>query len=420
MRKTNEFNGFRYTTAIRKLRKLKKRIKKVPGGTSAGKTFGILPILIDKACQTELLEISVVSESVPHLRKGAMKDFLKIMKATGRYIDQNWHRTHLTYTFTNGSYIEFFSADQEDKVRGPRRNILYINECNNLPWETYHQLAIRTDREIWLDYNPTNEFWIHTELGQDEDSEELVLTYKDNEGLADSIIKEIEKALKKAFINPDLPIETLFQESNIKSSYWSNWWRVYGLGLVGSLEGVIFSNWKQIKVIPNDAKLLGYGMDFGYSNDPTTLIAIYEWNGKIILDELIYSTGLLNSDIVDLMRKKNIDPRDEIFADSAEPKSIEEIRRSGFNIKPTVKGKDSINFGIDILQEREILITQRSVNTIKEFRSYVWDEDKTGKRINKPIDDWNHAIDGTRYFAMMRLKKRSKSFIVSGGKLIEC
>lgn len=420
MRKTNEFNGFRYTTAIKKLRRLKKRIKKVPGGTSAGKTFGILPILIDKASREELSEISVVSESIPHLRKGAMKDFLKIMKATGRYIDQNWHRTHLTYTFTNGSYIEFFSADQEDKVRGPRRNILYINECNNLPFETYHQLAIRTDREIWLDYNPTNEFWIHTELNQDQDSEELILTYKDNEGLADSIIKEIEKALKKAFIDPDLPIETLFQESNIKSSYWSNWWRVYGLGLVGSLEGVIFSNWKQIKSIPKDAKLLGYGMDFGYSNDPTTLISVHEWNGKIVLDEIIYSTGLLNSDIVDLMKKHGIDSRAEIFADSAEPKSIEEIRRSGFNIKPTVKGKDSINFGIDILQERELLVTQRSINTIKEFRSYIWDNDKTGKRINKPIDDWNHSIDAIRYFAMMRLKKRAKSFIVSNGKLIEC
>ncbi len=164
----------------------------MPGGTSAGKTFGILPILIDRAIKTPLLEISVVSESIPHLRKGALKDFLKIMKATGRYVDKNFNRTMLTYTFTNGSYIEFFSADQEDKVRGPRRNVLYINECNNITFETYHQLQIRTSHEIWLDFNPANEFWAYTELQDDEDVEWLTLTYKDNEALPLSIVKEIE------------------------------------------------------------------------------------------------------------------------------------------------------------------------------------------------------------------------------------
>jgi phage terminase large subunit len=406
---------FKRTPAISKLLKLTKRIKKVPGGTSAGKTFGIIPILIDRATRSPLLEISIVSESLPHLRKGAMKDFLKIMKATGRYNDERWSRTLLTYTFGNGSYIEFFSADQDDKVRGPRRNILYINECNNISFETYHQLAIRTDMEVWLDYNPTHEFWIHTELKDDPDSEELILTYKDNTALAESIVREIEKALHKGFYKTDEP--DLFKDSNIKNQYWSNWWRVYGLGLVGSLEGVIFSNWSQIGKVPEDAQLLGYGMDFGFSNDPTALTAVYRWNNQIVLDELIYKTGMLNSDIIREMNSLGIDQRALIYADSAEPKTIEEIRRSGFNIHPTVKGADSINFGISILQEQSILVTSNSINLIKELRNYIWDKDKNGAKLNKPIDAYNHAIDSIRYFAMMALKKKASGFVISRGKV---
>ena len=362
------------------------------------------------------MEISVVSESLPHLRKGAMKDFLKIMKSTGRYVDERWSRTLLTYTFANGSYIEFFSADQEDKVRGPRRNILYINECNNVSFETYHQLAIRTDVEVWLDYNPTHEFWIHTELKDDLDSEELILTYKDNTALADSIVREIEKAIDKGFYNPKA--KNLFDEANIKNQYWSNWWRVYGLGLVGSLEGVIFSNWNQIGKVPSEAQLLGYGLDFGFSNDPTALIAVYRYDNQIVLDELIYSTGMLNSDIIAKMKAIGIDGRALIYADSAEPKTIEEIKRSGFNIHPTVKGADSINFGIGILQEQKILITSDSVNLIKEFRNYTWDKDKNGEKLNKPIDNWNHGIDAVRYFAMMALKKKASGFVISRGRVM--
>ena len=261
-------DGFVYTTAIKRLRKLRKRTRVVPGGTSAGKTFGIIPILIDKAIKTKLLEISIVSETMPHLKKGAIKDFKKIMMVTGRWNPKNWHDSDKKYTFPNGSYIEFFSADDEGRVRGPRRNILYINECNNLKFETYYQLNIRTDQEVWLDYNPTSEFWVDTEVLTDkEDTELLRLTYKDNEALSPAIIKELEKNRIKA--------ET--------SKYWENWCRVYLDGEIGSLEGVIFSNWKQIDSIPKLARLVGYGMDFGYSNDPTTLTACYLFNGQYIL-----------------------------------------------------------------------------------------------------------------------------------------
>ena len=366
------------------------------GGGLIGKTYGIIPILIDKAARTPGLEISIVSESVPHLRKGALKDFLKIMRSTGRYIDANWNRTLLTYAFANGSYIEFFSADQEDKVRGPRRNILYINECNNINFETYHQLAIRTSHEVWLDFNPSNEFWAYTELQDDDDAEWLTLTYKDNEALSDSIVREIEKALYKAFINPFLPIEMLFRDDNIKSAYWANWWKVYGLGMQGALEGVIFSNWSQIPEVPSEARLVGMGLDFGYTNDPTAIVAVYEWNGMRILDEVLYQTGLVNAEIAE-----HIPAGVTVYADSAEPKSIEEIRRLKKRILPVKKGTDSINFGIQVMQGQAYRVTARSTNLIKELRSYCWDKDKTGKTINKPIDDFNHCIDAIRYHEMM-------------------
>ena len=384
--------AFTYTTAIKKLRALSKRKRIVQGGTSAGKTFGIIPILIDKAAKTPRLEISVVSETIPHLRRGAIKDFLKIMEWTGRFIDSNWNRTLLTYKFTNGSYIEFFSAEQESKLRGARRNILYINEANNISFESYHQLAIRTSDEIWIDYNPTSEFWAHTELMRDEDSEYIVLTYKDNEALSESIIKEIESAQTKA----------------TTSSYWSNWWKVYGLGEVGSLQGVVFDDWRQIDTIPSDAKLLGYGMDFGYTNDPTTLVAIYMMDNELYIDELLYQTNLNNNEIGNRLKTFNIQRPYEIVCDSAEPKSINELRLQGFNTQPAQKGPDSIKMGIDILKRYHLNVTKNSTNLIKELRAYQWETDKDGKLTGKPVDHSNHAIDGMRYFALNKLNNRPR------------
>jgi phage terminase large subunit len=381
--------AFVYTTAIRKLRKLNKRIKIIPGGTSAGKTYGILPILIDKAIKTPGLEISVVAESIPNLRRGALKDFTKIMQQTNRWIDDNYSRTLLTYKFANGSYIEFFGADQEAKVRGARRNILYINECNNVNFEIYQQLAIRTSDEVWLDFNPTHEFWAHTELNDDPDSDTLKLTYKDNEALGESIIKEIEKGREKAK----------------KSAYWSNWWQVYGLGNLGSLEGVIFDNWKLIDTIPEEARLIGVGVDFGYTNDPTAIIEVYKYNDKRILNERCYRTGLLNNEIA-----RMLNDNETVYADSAEPKSIEEIRRHGINIKGATKGRDSINFGISIMQGENYLVTKHSTNLIKELRYYCWDKDRNGLKINKPIDNFNHAIDAIRYHEMMDIGINERVF----------
>lgn len=386
---------FQKTTAQNKIVKLRKRVRIVQGGTSSSKTFSIIPFLINYALQTPRSEISIVSESIPHLKRGALRDFIKIMVWTENYQDSNLNKSELRYTFDNGSYIEFFSADQPDKLRGARRDVLFINECNNVSFEAYQQLAIRTKKFIYLDYNPTSEFWVHTELMNDKDSDFVILTYKDNEALDPAIVKEIEKAREKAKT----------------SSYWENWWKVYGLGLVGSLEGVIFNNWKQIDKVPKEAQLLGYGMDFGFSNDPTALVAVYRFNQSVIVDELIYQKAMLNSDIIAKMNQLGIDRTALIYADSAEPKTIEEIRRAGFTCLPTVKGADSINFGISLLQEQNLLVTSRSINLIKELRNYTWDKDKTGAKLNKPIDDFNHAIDALRYFAMMKFKKQ-KEFVI--------
>lgn len=376
MQVVKEHNGFVYTTAIEKLRKMSKRIRVIPGGTSAGKTFGILPILIDTAIRNSRFEISVVSESIPHLRRGALKDFEKIMRATGRWVEDRFNRTLLKYNFSNGSYIEFFSADQSDKLRGARRNILYINECNNVTFDAYLQLSIRTSHQIWLDFNPSNQFWAHEELQHDEDAEWLTLTYKDNEALSESIVKEIEKARDKA----------------VTSSYWANWWKVYGLGELGTLEGVIFNNWKIIDNVPPEARYKSTGVDFGFTNDPTTAIDKYEWNGLPIYDEVLYQKGMLNSDIARVLKEGN---KRFVIADSAEPKSIKELQNYGLTIKGAEKGKDSINFGIQTIQSYEVFyVTARSVNLIAELRKYAWDKDKTGKTLNVPIDMYNHCFTG--------------------------
>jgi phage terminase large subunit len=373
------------TTAQTKIARLNKRVRVVQGGTSSSKTYSILPLLIDYAVKHPLAEISIVSESIPHLRRGAMKDFIKIMIETGNFIDDHFNKTNLKYVFANGAYIEFFSADQPDRLRGARRDILFVNECNNIAFESYHQLAIRTKKFIYLDYNPTSEFWVHSELLPDAETDFVILTYKDNEALDSAIVKEIEKAREKAKT----------------SSYWENWWKVYGLGQTGLVQGIIFPDWKVIDILPAEARLLGVGIDFGFTNDPTTAIALYKYNDEYILDELIYSTGLLNRDIYNRLK----DIRCMIVADSAEPKSIQELQTYGLNIIGAVKGADSINHGIQLLQGEVIKMTARSTNLIKEARNYSWDKDKFGNSVSKPIDTYNHCIDATRYVASSIIKK---------------
>ena len=381
---------FTKTTALKKLRSLNQRTRIIRGGSSAGKTIAVLLILIDYACRNSHKEISVVAESIPHLRRGALKDFLNIMKALNRYDERKFNRSILKYEFSNYSYIEFFSTDQPDKLRGARRTDLFINECNNISFEAYQQLAVRTSGNIWLDYNPTNLFWVDKELIGQEDTDFVTLTYKDNNSLPESIVKEIEKARVKAKT----------------STYWANWWKVYGLGEIGSLEGACIPDWKSIDKIPDDARLLCAGLDFGYSVGPTTYIRLYKWNNAYIFDELLYRKGMLNRDISNFLTDSRV--LEHIYADSAEPKSIQELRNYGHKIFPVTKGRDSIVYGINLINQNEVYVTSRSKNLIRELQGYVWDKDKEGNNIQKPTGLHPDCIDAARYSLMMALQNPNK------------
>lgn len=363
---------YQATTATHKVLGLTKRIRGVSGGTSASKTISILLWLIDYAQSNPNKLISVVSETMPHLRKGAMRDFLLIMQEHNYFKDARWNKTDSIYTFETGSIIEFFSADQPQRVRGPRRHVLFINEANNVNYEIYTQLEIRTREVIWLDWNPVAEFWFYTDVKGAKDVDFLTLTYRDNEALEKSIIDSIES-----------------RRNN------KNWWLVYGEGQLGEAEGRIYTNWKESDTVPVEAKLLRYGLDFGYSNDPTAIIAVYKWNESHIYDEVIYQKRLSNKDIADIILSQQ--DKALTIADSSEPKSIDEIASYGVNIIGAKKGKDSIKQGIQFVQSQNVFVTKRSTNIWKEYRNYLWITDKEGKIINEPQDFLNHTLDAIRY-----------------------
>ncbi|MCX7589706.1 MAG: phage terminase large subunit [Patescibacteria group bacterium] len=368
------------TTAIKKILKTSKRLRIIQGSTGAGKTIAILLYLIDMAQTDKFPTItSIVSESLPHLKRGAMRDFITILTYQGYFKESNFNRTDFIYTFENGSKIEFFGANQEEKVKGLRRHRLFINECNNISYDVFNQLEIRTSDFIFLDYNPDKEFWIFTEIlnkRPKDDYDYLILTYKDNEALPIDIVKAIEA-----------------RKDN------KNWFRVYGQGLLAELEGKIYNNWEIIPSIPDDAKLLGYGLDFGFVNDPTAMVAIYYIDNSYIFDEIIYKTGLKNSDLINII--KSLPEKAAVYADSAEPKTIKELRDAGLNVIPAKKTKDSVKWGIQYIQGLNCKITESSINLIKEYRNYFWLPDKSKNKItenSKPDHKYSHLMDAIRYF----------------------
>lgn len=361
------------TTACRKILALKKRLKVVQGGSSAGKTLATLLIFIDKAQSRSGYLSSVVSETVPHLKRGAIRDFLNIIEGHGYYDEKRWNKTDFIYTFETGSKIEFFSAESSEKVRGPRRNgDLFMNECNNMSYETYRQLAIRTEGDIYLDYNPVAEFWVNEEIiDKKKDHDFIILTYRDNEGLPQVIVDEIESGKDD-----------------------KNFWDVYGLGITGSVAGQIYKDWAIIDSIPHEARLIAYGLDFGYKNDPTAICAIYYLNGGYIVDEITYQKGLLNNQIADIIKSL---PTAPVIADSAEPKSIDELRLYGITVLSANKGKGSVSQGIQFVQSQRMSITKNSTWFIKSYRNYLNIIDGDGKITNKPSHKWSDGMDSVRY-----------------------
>lgn len=363
--------AFKVTRAVSKIMEMRRRTKIVQGGSSAGKTIAILLILIDRAQSEKNKVFSVVSETMPHLKRGAIRDFLAIMESHRYFKEANWNRTDFIYTFETGTRIEFFSADSSDKVRGPRRDDLFINEANNVSYETFTQLAIRTKGSIYIDFNPVSEFWVHTEVIPKSEHDFIILTYQDNDALPEEIVKEIES-----------------RRDN------KHFWRVYGEGLIGEAEGRIYREWQEIDEIPHAARLERYGLDFGYSVDPTAIVAVYKYNGAYILDETCYQKGLSNKQIADTLLNQQ---QELVIADSAEPKSIDEIKGYGVHILAAEKGKDSVNNGIQLVQGQRISVTKRSTNLLKEYRNYMWLRDKNGAWVQEPIPIWNHAMDAVRY-----------------------
>lgn len=353
-----------------------KRIQIHQGGTRSGKTYSLLLVLIELCYQNKNAgaTITICRKTFPALRASVMRDFFEILNREDAYSEELHNKSEATYILF-GNLVEFISVDQPQKVRGRKRDVLFINEANELTLEDWRQLLIRTTGNILLDYNPSEEFhWIYNDVIPRDDAAFFQTTYKDNPHLDPALIAEIER-LKDAD---------------------SNFWRVYGLGERGQSRSTIFNHYIQIEEIGAEWRLLAYGLDFGYTNDPTACVAVYTNGAGFLFDEVMYQTGLSNRQIAQLL---NVG-KSQVVADSAEPKSIDELHGYGLNVHPAKKGPDSVRAGIQFLHSRPMSVTSRSVNLIKELRNYKWKEDKNGRVLNEPVDAFNHAIDAARYAAM--------------------
>jgi len=357
------------------LERSKARIIIEQGGTRSGKTYNILIwLIVAYALRNTGKTITLCRKTYPSLRASAMRDFIEILMNLGLY-DENYHNKSNSEIMLNGNLVEFIGMDQPQKIRGRKRDVLFANEANELSIEDWRQLSLRTTERIIIDYNPSDEFhWIYDEVIPREDAEFYQTTYLDNPFLEASVIAEIER------------LKTIDE----------NYWRVYGLGERGAAKSLVFS-YSECQQVPTSAELVGYGLDFGYSADPTALIAVYKQGDDLYADELIYRVGMTNTDIANTIKSLELSKYEPIWGDSAEPKTIDELRRRGLNVKPTAKGRDSINIGIDMIRRYRLYVTSRSTNLIKELRNYKYHEDKQGRVTNKPIDAFNHACDAIRF-----------------------
>lgn len=382
---------FQRTTAINKLLAMKARKRVVQGGTSAGKTYGIIPVAaIDYATKNPRHLITVVAESIPAVRNGAVKIFQDTMFDTNRWIDDHWRSNPMEYKFSNGAIVQFTAFDSVGKAKAAgKRDVLFLNEANHIDYEIADALITRSNT-IWIDYNPDRQFWVHDEILTEADSEFLLLTYKDNEAIPPEILSELNIKLGKAYHNP---LGDKTDPKNIKNEYWHNWCRVYIDGEVGTLQGAIFQNWDIGEF--DDSLPHVYGLDFGFSNDPDSLIkiAVDKKRRLIYLQECMYKTGNSTEQLSESLRLRVNPINSIIVADSADPRTINDLRQRNFNVIPAQKGKDSVRNGIKRMQDYQIIVTADSLNLIKELRNYIWHD----KKSETPIDAYNHQIDPARY-----------------------
>jgi phage terminase large subunit len=365
-----------------------KRIIALQGGTRSGKTYSALQWLIRLCLKHQGMTISIVRKTLPALKSSAMRDFIEILNSIGYYNEADHNKSENTYQL-NKNLIEFFSVDDASKIRGRKRDILFCNEANELELEDWRQLLLRTTGKVIIDYNPSDfEHWIYDQVLTRDDCGLIITTYKDNPHLPDALKKEIE-SLEQA--DPE-------------------YWKIFGLGERGQLMGLVFNNWTNQLTVPDNANFVGYGLDWGFSADPTALVSVWKYEQELYIREELYERGLTNQDIAERLKDMGI-ARKEIYADSAEPKSIEEVYRLGFNIKPTQKGKDSIINSIDILRRYRLNLIGNNLQ--KEFRTYKWKTDKVGKIVNEPVDFNNHLIDATRYLALMKLQEHRRGQYVT-------
>jgi phage terminase large subunit len=354
------------------------------GGTSSGKTFAIEQALFCLACENPKQVITIVGQDIPNLKAGALRDALNIYSSSPvlQAKIKSYNKSDRIFEFFNSSIIEFKSYDNGQDAKSGKRDYLFINEANGLTWDVYTELALRTKKRIFIDYNPNTGFWVHEHLIGKPGVQLIVSDHRHNPFLGQEVRDKIE-ALKTV----DIEL-----------------WKVYARGLTGKITGLIFDNWYICESIPADARLIALGLDFGFTNDETGCIEVYQQNGELWVNELLYKTGLTNTDISSKLKEAGVGFNCEIIADSAEPKSIEELKRLGWRVTAAKKGADSVKNSIDILKRYKINITRNSTNLRNELNRYKWRVNVTGKTINEPVDSWNHLIDPLRYIALNKLK----------------
>jgi phage terminase large subunit len=369
------------TTSLNKIAGLKKPIKIIQGGQGASKTFSILILLINHAFRNPNKEILILSAELTKMRLTVIKDFVKILKVWNLYEDSRFIAGTL-YRFPNGSFVKFIGLDKSDVGKGLRSDIAYFNEVNKIDSETYRQVATRA-KKVYADYNPDAEFFIHTEVLGRDDVDYLELTFLDNEALDEREKLEILRYKQLGYND----------NGEVINKYWANKWRVYGLGLTGSIDGVVFENWSEISEVPKDARLLFGGIDFGFATSKFASLEVYQYNGQYIINELLYETQLTNQDAASRLISNGYKQGTLMYCDSAEPKSIEELRRAGINAVKCDSKTDIKQFAIQKLNAKEFLVSSSSKNLINELRYYVWDE-KTGKPKKSELD---HLMDALLY-----------------------